>query len=496
MNRLLLFIVFVVMSSQLFSQQVPFYNHVLQNPFVFNPAMAGASGDVNAFLVRNQRYMAYTGASVNNYLTVDGTFMNDKAGFGLQVSHQSHGIQQQLSSSLTYAYRIRLAESHDLRFGITAGVLDNRMDLSAINVYQQNDPYLVSLRPNVTSFDMSAGLAYSWKSFKLGFAVPQIIGNKVAFDKDNVRGYYRLARHYMLSAEYGVSLSKSNSLILKPVIFVRYVPGAPLQYDLAAQLDYTKIGWVSVGYKSNYSVQMNVGFNILKQFKVGYSYEYLVGTIKNYSSGAHHEIMLGFTFGKKGKEVIKIVEKIVEVPQEIAKTDEVDREKEELQRRNKELEELLLKTLAEKELLKEQQEKLAREKEAIEKENETLVAVVKEKDETAKSDSLVEKKRPTDVELEKIPYAKGYKFVDLDLGDSPDGFYVITGVYSSKKNADQALSNSLKDYENSYLVINQKNDFYYVVIIYSLDQQEATHVFKKYKRSTRKDAWILNYHSE
>lgn len=496
MNRYLCIIAFFGMSSMLFSQQVPFYNHVVQNPFVFNPAMAGYSGDVNAFLVRNQRYMSYNGASVNNYLTVDGSFMNDKAGFGLQVSHQSHGIQQQLSSSLTYAYRIRLAESHDLRFGVTAGVLDNRMDLSAIDVSQIDDPYLVGLRPNVTSFDMSAGLAYSWKSLRIGFAVPQIIGNKVTYDEQNARGYYRLARHYMLSAEYGFSLSKSNSLILKPIVFVRYVPGAPVQYDVAAQLDYTKIGWVSVGYKSNYSVQMNVGFNILKQFKVGYSYEYLVGTIKNYSSGAHHEVMLGFTFGRKGKEVIKIVEKVVEVPVETAKTDEVDQEKEDLQKRNKELEELLVKTLAEKELLKEQQQELVNQKENIEKENEALVAVVKAKEETFDKDSVTETKQPVDVELEKIPYAKGYKFIDLDLGDSPDGFYVITGVYSSKKNAELALANSLKDYEGSYLVINQKNGFYYVVIIYTLDQQEATHVFKKYKRTTRKDAWILNYHSE
>ena len=57
-----------------------------------------------------------------------------------------------------------------------------------------------------------------------------------------------------------------------------------------------------------------------------------------------------------------------------------------------------------------------------------------------------------------------------------------------------ALAKSLETYEKSYLVINKKNGFYYVVILYSLDQEEATKVFKKYKRTTKKDAWILNYH--
>ncbi|HLP56223.1 MAG TPA: PorP/SprF family type IX secretion system membrane protein [Fluviicola sp.] len=491
MNKGILIFISAFCAMQLQAQQVPLYNHVVINPFVYNPAMAGASGDVNAFLVRNQRYASFATASVNNYLTIDGAFAKQRAGFGVQVSNQTAGIQQQFAASLTYAYRLKINDDQDIRFGLNAGLLDNRLDVNAINVEQVDDPYLISMRPAVTSFDMNAGAAYRWKSLNLGLAVPQLIGNKVAFDKENSRGYYRLSRHIMFSASYDFPLTKSGTWSLKPVGFLRYVPGgAPIQYDVLVQVDHRKFGWFAAGYKSGYSVQFNIGFNFLKQFKVGYSYEYLVGSIKNYSSGAHHELMLGFRFGNR--------QETVPVPDNSIVTQERDTLKEQLIERNRELEELLMKTLAEKELIKEQQNELIRQNEELQREKEAMHnQPEKQPANPGDTNAVAPPKDPvTKPPLEKIPYAKGYRFIDLDLADSPDGFYVITGVFSSRKNADAALTKSLQDYANSYLVINKKNGFYYVVILYSLDQEEATKVFKKYKRTTKKDAWILNYHLE
>lgn len=487
MNKYLVLFSLVIWGFAGLSQQVPFYNHNIINPFIFNPAMAGASGEVNAYLVRNQRFTAFGGASVNNYLTIDGSILKDRGGFGFQVSHQTHGIQQQLSSSLAYSYKLRFRKKYsDLRFGLSAGLLDNRIDLAAINVADANDPYLVGLRPNAPAFDMNAGLSYRWKVLKIGFAVPQLVGNKVTFNKDNARGYYRLARHLMLTAEYDFSLSKQ--VILKPYALIRYVPGAPLQYDLTAHLDHVKIGWFSATYKSDYSVQMNVGFRLINQFKVGYSYEYLIGSMKHYSTGAHHEIMLGFTFSSKGKETVKIVEKTVEKRVEVEKivekvveveNEETKKKNEELTKRNQELEELLLKTLAEKEKLQEDKEELEQKQ------------VVQPEKEAIEKDTLILPK-----EEEKIPYAKGYRFMEMDLSDSPDGLYVISGVFSSKRNAETALQKTRQNYSDAYLVVNKKNGFYYVVLLYTLDQEEAEKVFKRYKRGANRDAWILNYRFE
>lgn len=484
MNKVLLASVMGMFILQGIAQQVPFYNHNIINPYIFNPAMAGASGDVNAFLVRNQRFNSFVGPSINNYLTIDGSFKSEgNSGFGLQVSHQSHGIQQQFASAITYSYKAQFNKASDLRFGLNAGLLDNRIDLNAINVQQTDDPYLLSMRPNVTSFDMSAGLSFRWKAMRIGFAVPQLIGNKVTYDKkESARGYYRLARHLMLTAEYDIPLG--GELILKPYGLVRYVPGAPLQYDVTAHLDHGKIGWISVGYKSDYSIQGNIGFRIMEQFKIGYSYEYLIGSMKNYSTGAHNELMIGFVFRPKRKDIVKTVEKEVEKIVEVEKVVEVEKivevekvvevekliEDEETKKQNEELKKRI-----------EELEKLLAEKQVI----------------PPPADTLPKKADPEpDPERQEIPVASGYHFVELDFSDAPDGLYVISGVFASKKNALNVLAKTKQNFDDCHLVINKNNGYYYVVVLYTLDQDAAEKAVKKHKRTIDTEAWILNYKLE
>ncbi len=492
MNKSLLFVLFGLVQSQMVqAQQVPFYNHYFINPFVFNPAMAGASGDVNAFLVRNQRYTGFNGASVNNYLSIDGAFMKDKGGFGIQVSHQACGIQQQLASSLTYAYGVRFRDLSQLRFGVTAGLLDNRIDLAAINVMDANDPYLATMRQKVSSYDFNAGLSYIRNSLRIGFAVPQLIGNKVAYDKQNARGYYRLARHFMLSGEYDLRFKNNKSVILRPNALMRYVPGAPLQYDVMATVDHAKMGWVSLGYKSGYSVQMNIGFRIMKQLRVGYSYEYLVGSMKNYSTGAHHEIMLGLTFREKEKpvEVIKIVEREVIVKDTVALAD-ATREKEELEKKNRELEERLQQSLMEKDSLEKENKVLEEKQLASQTTGSGTVNAGVSGTNGKPTNPGAGKPTPG---LEEIKVAKGYKFIELNQANSPDGFYVVTGVFSSTTNANASLARNKKYFPEAYLVINQKNGYYYVILKYTEVQLDAVNVEKKFEKTLKKDAWVLNY---
>jgi len=473
MNKLLLILAFAAGTFISRAQQIPFYNHNIINPFVYNPAMAGFSGDVNTYFVRNQRYSGFNGGSINNYLTVEGAFMQKKAGIGLSVMHQKQGIQQQLGAGVTYAYNIRLTENQDLRFGVTAGMLDNRIDAAAIDVSQLNDPYLMQLRPNTTSFDMNAGLAYRWNDLRIGVSVPQIIGNKVTYDKEHSRGYYQLARHIMGSAEYNFHLLESKQLILKPQALVRYIPGgAPVQYDLTAHLEHPRFGWISATYKSDYAVQFNAGIHIRQQLHVGFSYEYVTGSMKSYSSGVNHELLLGYTFKERSKEVIRTVE-----VHDTIRIETVDRsEADELLRRNKELEELLRQNMAEK-------QQLEREKQVSDSLKQLQPADTKTPESTI----------PKVVPPSQLEYAKGYHFIELDNSTSPDGIYVISGVFASRANADLSLAKNQVNYPGAYLVINQKNNFFYIVIMYTTDEPAGRAEHKKYIRDTGRKAWILKY---
>ncbi len=466
MNKTLLLFVCLCWGN-LFGQQVPFYNHYLINPFVYNPAFTGASDYVNASFVRNQRFSSFGSTAVNNYLTVEGPIAKGNMGLGLVVAHQNQGIQQQLMSSLNYSYKLKINDDHHIRFGISAGVLDNRIDYDQLNAQETNDPYLTGLRPTAPVFDMNVGLMYNWKDLRIGISVPQIIGGKVKYAREKSRGYYQLERHYMMSLEYDFHLGEK--FILRPNAILRYMPNVPFQYDASLMGLYKNMLWVSATYKSDYAVQFNAGVRVLDFLRVGYSYELLIGSMKTYNTGTNHEVFLGFSFKGKREKEIQVVEKEVKVVDDLAL-----KQRDSIQKLKDELEDKLKKML----------EDQAR-KDRLQREKDSLANVVKV--------TPVDTVKPGNDPPEAIPVAKGYHFVNLDKSESPDGFYVITGVFSNRQNADQVLAKSLSEYPNTYLVINEANNYFYVVILYSLDQELATTTFKEYKTKKKQKVWILNY---
>lgn len=473
MIRFIAITIFLSVFSCLKAQQVPLNNHYILNPFVFNPGATGASNIslVNTYLIHNQRFLGFSSNIVNNYLTVDGRLPKGKSGYGFQLAHISHGIQQQISSSISYSYGIKLAKEHRLRLGVTVGFLDNRINLDEINVLQESDPYLTSMRARSATYDLSAGLLYSFKTLQIGIAVPQVIGNKSEIQSTGSRGYYRLARHFMGMAQYTFSIKQKFNLT--PNVLVRFVPGAPIQYDGTLMFDFKKMFWVSATYKSDYAVQFNAGVCLFNQFKVGYSYEYIVGDINMYSTGIHHEIMLGYTLPvnkKRTKQEVKIIE------ENQNKEGDLRKKLKEALKENKRLENELAKKQEVKEVIEEPEE-------------EVVVVIEPESRDTIVEEELVEEEAPE----EKIDYAKGYHFVELDKTDSPDGFYVITGVYGDRANAEKVLGRMKSYNPSSRLIINQKNNYFYILVHYSKRQLEAVQERLKYKSKTGRDVWVLNY---
>lgn len=450
MKKLFLFSLLVWMCSalELNAQQVPYYNFNMINPVVFNPSFAGASGDINAYVTRGQRYMGYGSGAIDNMLSLEGKFFIPNSGFGLTVGQKSIGIMSQLSASLSYAYHIKLGKEHKLSLGVSGGYLDNRIRKEEINVMQESDPFLMGIKDYRPTYDFNFGIAYKWKGLEIGLSVPQLIGNKVKFSKENTRGYYTLARHFMGTAGYTFQFPSAPKLALTPHALVRYIIGAPIQYDGSVKLDYENIGWFSATYKSDYAVQFNLGFHIFKNLHVGYSYEYIFGSFKNYYSGVNHEFLLGYTFkGGKEKEIIRRVE--VQVP-DSSLISENDRLKKQLK------------------------EALARNK--------------------ALKDSALENQQKELEDKNEFREAKNHHFIEKDNSESPAGYYVVIGVYAKDKNLTKNLRRAKALFPDSYYVVNTLNTYNYVTIYYSKDdKQKAIDALEKYKNEVGKDVWILSY---
>jgi type IX secretion system PorP/SprF family membrane protein len=471
MNKAWIIILFFISVCTISSaQQVPFYNHNIINPFVYNPAMAGYSGDMNAYVVRNQRYMGYGTGAISNMLTLEGDFIIPNSGFGMILNQNSIGIMQQVSAQLSYSYHLKINETHDLRLGLSGGYLDNSIRTSEIDVSQIDDPFLVGLRPNVGSYDFNFGVSYSFKNdTRIGFSVPQLIGNKVKYSKEDSRGYYSLARHFMLSAEHDFRFFADDDIVIKPQAIARYIPGAPFQYDITAHLDYKNIGWFSATYKSDYAVQFNLGFHIKENIHVGYSYEYIVGSFRNYYSGFNHEFLLGYTF-KTGKS--KEIEVMIPDPEVVEENKRLSQELEEKEREIEKKD-----SLFEEEVEKRVEEELLKRLAELEKED----------------SELVDKEPITEEEEVHLREAEGYYFEELDGSDSPNGYYTLVGVYDDDENTDKNLTRAKKIFPDAYVIINKSNDYDYIVIQYSKDRGDAFDALYKYRDKIGKSVWILRY---
>jgi type IX secretion system PorP/SprF family membrane protein len=89
----------------------------------------------------------------------------------------------------------------------------------------------------------------------------------------------------------------SRDVVLKPSVLLKYVAGAPLQADINMNVLLSDILWVGASYRTGDALVGLLEFQVNKRLRFGYSYDYTLSDIRDYSSGSH-EIMVGYDFGK------------------------------------------------------------------------------------------------------------------------------------------------------------------------------------------------------
>ena len=100
--------------------------------------------------------------------------------------------------------------------------------------------------------------------------------------------------HYYMIAGYVFDLSESVKF--KPSTMVKYTKGAPVSTDLTANFLFNEKFWIGGSYRiNNYTAALGAlaDFQVSKQLRIGYAYEYPLSDINAYTGGSH-EILLMF----------------------------------------------------------------------------------------------------------------------------------------------------------------------------------------------------------
>jgi type IX secretion system PorP/SprF family membrane protein len=279
------------------AQQLPFYSQYAFNPFIYNPSMTGITGDINTFLIHRQQWNKVPGSPTTNALTVDGFMDSKNTGLGLNVFSDVQDINNRLGIYASYAYRLKVNDDQQVRFGLSVGFLDNRIDFSRVVVKDGADPMLLSQLQRSNALDANVGVMYSWKDLKIGVAVPQVIGTRAEFTTFDSRTYYQLNRHFMGSASYKYVFNEEQQLAIEPNAMVRWMPNAPLQYDVNLMASWKQMIWLGGSWRSNYAAGANIRIKLFESLSAGYAYEFILTPLRT-SAGISHEFILGYRFGK------------------------------------------------------------------------------------------------------------------------------------------------------------------------------------------------------
>lgn len=279
------------------AQQVPSYGQYFVNPYLFNPALAGSSGDTRIFTTFRNQWIGIPGAPETQALTLDGMVPDRRAGLGLTLYNDSDNILQRFGGMGTYAYHLPLAKDHSLSMGLSLGFLRTRIDFDRLEAENMFDPTLLQATNRGTSFDGNAGFSYGYKRARIGVAALQLFQNKISFASEPDRTIaFKLMRHYIITAQYAFMLNQER-LKLEPIMLLRSAQGLPAQVEANLVATYQKNYWLAIGHKLNTSIGVALGMNLYDRLTIGYSYEHTTNSFSKYQNGSH-EVIVGYKFRK------------------------------------------------------------------------------------------------------------------------------------------------------------------------------------------------------
>ncbi|MFK8038900.1 MAG: PorP/SprF family type IX secretion system membrane protein [Crocinitomicaceae bacterium] len=493
-----IFVLLVSLSSSFgFAQQEQLFQHNYINPFVYNPGYAGINNLSEIAAFRNQKWAEFDGGIISNLITFHSRINQSNSSIGIQLNTDNLGLSNRTKAHVSYAYRLQISEDLIIQPGFSFGIIDQRINYSAIKG-DLNDPILTqAFLANKTGIDANFGIFLKYKDFNFGASMPQLIGNKLALN-ENESVKYQLGRQYILNSSYTFNFKNSENFFIKPDLLLIHTPNLPFHYSATLLTGLKNIGWIGATYKSDYAIGANIGISIFNHLKLGFAYDIPLADMATITNRNNFEIALLYTFGnqksapkesKSSKETLENRLKAVVRQQEVKDS----------------IYSLTIDSLNTELNIKQLENKVLEDENILIKDDHlTLVSDTINKNNDDKNDGKnikVQQEQPIrypveDVQTQSIKIKDDYFTEVLDKSEAPDGYYVVTGMYNSKDEAEKLLRIAKTEFDTPKLLVNQRNQKYYVVLYYSENINgviEALIVSNNMKASGFSKAWALNY---
>ena len=287
-----------IFSTTLLAQDQTQYNNYVANQGLLNPAYNGTRDVISGLILGRSQWIGIEGAPNSQGLNVHGPIEDTNIGLGLSLTNDMIGFTNNLDFMASASYKLKIDRYSFLSLGLQVGVSSNIYDATKAVTDNYLDPVFMGKESKI-GFNFGFGAYYYSDNYFAGFSVPKFFTQN--FNETDFTFKNTIDPKNLYSYLYGGYIFDWGEIKVKPTALFRFVYGAPLQFDVSANVLLVERLWVGLSYRTTSDVIFLSEFIINRQFTVRYSFDYSLTALNRYAKYGSHEIgiQFDFTFNKR-----------------------------------------------------------------------------------------------------------------------------------------------------------------------------------------------------
>lgn len=415
---------FVLMAKPVFAQQTPLFGFTSQLLQLSNPSLSKSVDPLQVSLA-GRKYWTGIPNSPEAYLGTFGIAPSGyKSAFGGYIWKENAPMISRQVMGINYAYGIKeMSEKTNLRLGMGLDFISTNSSNASVLVNDYSDPYYVGLfNNNKSAVDLRIGAALNLADLEIGMAMHQILRSKNALG-ESVGGKLEFDNASSMSGHLKYQIKPAEGTLITPLVYWQTQKGVPVRVDVNILAEKTGKLWGGLWLRPKSAGGVMAGVWILPEVKLGYMYEKTF--FKSITSaGRSHEIMITYTpdFSLRKKQPEKDPAPEVKMPEVVRVVD-------------------------------------------------TFVIVKEIRiTEPAPQPKMEKAQEPAEPRKETV--------AEPEPAPRTGTFYVITGLFSVKENADKVCKKLQADGYRTQLVMKKPQNQYYVTVGKFTTEEDARQFIK------------------
>lgn len=281
-------------SQKVMAQLHPLGMQYYSNQYLGNPAMAGVNEGISINGGHRQQWSGIPGAPTTQALTAE--YGKNRVGLGLNLNNDAAGLLKRTRVAATYAYHLPLSDNQKLHFGISLGMMYERVENEMIDG-DPTDGSLDRFARKENYVDGDFGMAYTSNGLTIQGAIPNL--QQFIKKETNLKSVDKST--FLAAISYHWNLDPQNSASLEPKVTFRGVKGYHNIVDVGVNLGLVedKVSIMGV-YHSSKSATFGLGSTYKSFFLMG-MYTTETAALRSYVNG-EFELSLGYRFSKNTKK--------------------------------------------------------------------------------------------------------------------------------------------------------------------------------------------------